>query len=164
MELLLSDTKSCYNKLNSYTKRRFLTEIISEIVDQRWKVFTTDPGKVLTVKFKTDFERNFNDPFSKALVDTFTRRPDADGQRHTYVRNACYLLSRAHRKMSVHAESISYSIMNSLITKSTQCKSLFNSETTTMNYLNIYKNRPQPRADPKEFSYFCIDNYSAFKN
>ena len=128
-------------------------------MDQRWKVFTTDPGKVLTVNFKTDFQSNFDDPFSKSLVDVFARGLDIDGQRHTYVRNACYLLSRARRMMSIHAESVSFSILNSLVSKSTQVKSLFNSQTTTMNYLNSYKKRPQPRPDSKNLTYLCIDNY-----
>ena len=160
MELLKNDTKTCYNKLNSNFKRKFLAEIIAEIVDHRWKVFSCDPGKVLTVNFRTDFERQFNDPFSKALVDVFAKsKPDIDGERHTRVRNACYLLSRARRLKSVHAESISFSIMNSLLSKSTKVKSLFCSETTTTNYLTAFKKRPQPVGDPKEFSFLCIDNY-----
>ena len=159
MELLKQEAKLAYSKLNAYTKRKFLGELIIEIVDAKWKTFTTDPGKVLTVDYKKDFETKFSDPFSKSLIDVFTRGIERNDKRHTLVRNACFLLSRARRLKSIHAESLSFSVMNSLLSKSTAVRSLFNSETTTVNCLDTYRKMDHPTTDPAEFNILCIDNY-----
>ena len=152
MEYTRYSVLSGYYALNSFDKRLFLAEVIGSIVDVRWKVFTTDISEILAVDYNTDFDRKFNDPFSKALIDVFTREEDAEGNRRKFVRNACYLLARANKQKSLFPESLSLNILNTLTGKSTNFTSLFNARSTTANYLDKYRKLHQPTPNPEDFS------------
>ena len=140
-------------KFSDGKKTELLHELIKPIIN-KWKVTKTEPAEILTTNFQTYFTKKLGDPFTDSvfkIFNTANKLTPSFHSNHTLIRQAVMCLRKSHRNKSIFPEAISQSILNQIMTKSTQSHSILNCTSTTQKHLDYFRKQAHPQPDPKDF-------------
>ena len=154
-----------FEQLPNPSKSSFLEKLFLKHQNSRWISFKNTLSKSflkfsdgekteLLHDFQTYFTKKLGDPFTDSvfkIFNTANKLTPSFHSNHTLIRQAVMCLRKSHRNKSIFPEAISQSILNQIMTKSTQSHSILNCTSTTQKHLDYFRKQAHPQPDPKDF-------------